>query len=180
MKNFKTRKMVLAAFFIALSIVLTHVLTISTPIVRINLGGLPILLSGALFGPVIGFTVGAIADLIGGTLAGYSINPLITLGTACVGGFMGLCVRFIPLKKISMRLLLGVIIGNLVGSVIINSLALHIFYGWTLQVLWVRIPENVFIGIAEYFLLFFLFKNKEIQKVFMQNEKQKIKGELNI
>ncbi len=161
-----TRRLVECAFFVALSIVLTHVLTISTGFVRFNLGGLPILLSGILFGPLAGFTVGAVSDLIGGTLMGYSINPFITLGTASIGGIMGLCYRHFPAKKRTLRVLSGVVLANLIGSVIINSLALRIYYGYAWSVLALRIPNNLIIGTAEFFILCHLLSHKGFLKAF--------------
>ncbi|MFI3168699.1 MAG: folate family ECF transporter S component [Faecalibacterium sp.] len=160
-----TKAMVQCALLIAISIVLTHLLTISTPFLRINLGGVPILLAGVLFGPVAGFVVGALADLIGGTLAGYSINFMITLGTALTGFCMGLCYHYLPLPKQNFRLLSGVVFGNLIGSVIVNTLALRIYYGYAWSILALRIPNNIVLGAAEFFVLWCLCKNKALMKV---------------
>ena len=77
-----TRTLTVLALLIAMSIVFSRVLSISTGFVRFNLGSLPVLLAGIVFGPGAGFAVGALADMIGGILAGYAINPLITLGAA--------------------------------------------------------------------------------------------------
>ena len=80
-----TRTLTVLALLIAMSIVFSRVLSISTGFVRFNLGSLPVLLAGIVFGPGAGFAVGALADIIGGILAGYAINPLITLGAASIG-----------------------------------------------------------------------------------------------
>ena len=38
--------------------------------------------------------MGAVADMIGGVLAGYAINPLITLGAGAIGLVAGqMCIR---------------------------------------------------------------------------------------
>ena len=79
------RTLTAMALLIAMSIVFSRVLSISTGFVRFNLGSLPVLLAGILFGPWAGFVVGMVADIIGGVLAGYAINPLITLGAASIG-----------------------------------------------------------------------------------------------
>ena len=78
------RKLTMLALLTAMSIVFARVLSISTGFVRFNLGSLPTLLAAVLFGPVEGFAVGAVADMIGGTLSGYAINPLITLGAGSI------------------------------------------------------------------------------------------------
>ena len=84
------RTLTAMALLIAMSIVFSWVLSISTGFVRFNLGSLPVLLAGILFGPWAGFVVGMVADIIGGVLAGYAINPLITLGAASIGLVGGL------------------------------------------------------------------------------------------
>ena len=79
------RTLTMLALLVAMSIVFSRVLSISTGFVRFNLGSLPVLLAALLFGPWAGFAVGAVADMIGGVLAGYAINPLITLGAGAIG-----------------------------------------------------------------------------------------------
>ena len=74
MKNeskISVRTLTAMALLIAMSIVFSRVLSISTGFVRFNLGSLPVLLAGILFGPWAGFVVGMVADIIGGVLAGY-------------------------------------------------------------------------------------------------------------
>ena len=86
------RTLVMLALLVAMSIVFSRVLSISTGFVRFNLGSLPVLLAALLFGPGAGFAVGAVADIIGGVLAGYAINPLITLGAGDHWSGGGLCL----------------------------------------------------------------------------------------
>ena len=64
------RTLVMLALLVAMSIVFSRVLSISTGFVRFNLGSLPVLLAALLFGPGAGFAVGAVADIVGGVLAG--------------------------------------------------------------------------------------------------------------
>lgn len=78
------RTLTVLALLTAMSIIFARVFTISTGFVRFNLGALPVLLAAVLFGPGGGFAVGALADMIGGVLSGYAINPLITLGAGAV------------------------------------------------------------------------------------------------
>ena len=108
MKNTKnsTRTLTVLALLIAMSIVFSWVLSISTGFVRFNLGSLPVLLAALLFGPGAGFAVGAVADMIGGVLAGYAINPLITLGAGAIGLVAGLAWQKMPGLRIGLRLLL--------------------------------------------------------------------------
>ena len=68
------RTLVMLALLVAMSIVFSRVLSISTGFVRFNLGSLPVLLAALLFGPGAGFAVGAVADIIGGVLVGIGFD----------------------------------------------------------------------------------------------------------
>ena len=103
-----TRTLTVLALLIAMSIVFSRVLSISTGFVRFNLGSLPVLLAGIVFGPGAGFAVGALADMIGGILAGYAINPLITLGAASIGLVGGWLWQTLHTLRLGQRLLLSV------------------------------------------------------------------------
>lgn len=70
-----TRKLVMASFLTALSIVFTRFLFLMVPLgglpaLRLSFGESPIMLSGILFGPLIGGLTGLAADLVG-----VVINP---------------------------------------------------------------------------------------------------------
>lgn len=70
-KNISTKNMVQSGFLVAISIVLTRVLVLMpTNTLRLSLGEVPLMVSGFLFGPVIGGISGMAADLIG-----IAINP---------------------------------------------------------------------------------------------------------
>lgn len=73
--RFTTRKLVMASFLTALSIVFTRFLFLMVPLgglpaLRLSFGESPIMLSGILFGPLIGGLTGLAADLVG-----VVINP---------------------------------------------------------------------------------------------------------
>ena len=135
------RTLTMLALLVAMSIVFSRVLSISTGFVRFNLGSLPVLLAALLFGPGAGFAVGAVADMIGGVLAGYAINPLITLGAGAIGLVTGLAWQKLPGLRTGLRLQISVLLGHFVGSMVITSLALRIFYGYPWAALAVRIPN---------------------------------------
>ena len=165
MKNTKnsTRTLTVLALLIAMSIVFSRVLSISTGFVRFNLGSLPVLLAGIVFGPGAGFAVGALADMIGGVLAGYAINPLITLGAAAIGLVGGLLWQKLPhALRLGQRLLLSVLAAHVVGSIVINSLALRILYGYAWSVLAARIPNALVLTAVNTVLLRLLMENKAV------------------
>ena len=164
MKNTKnsTRTLTVLALLIAMSIVFSRVLSISTGFVRFNLGSLPVLLAGIVFGPGAGFAVGALADMIGGILAGYAINPLITLGAASIGLVGGWLWQTLHTLRLGQRLLLSVVAAHVVGSIVINSLALRIFYGYAWSVLAARIPNALVLTAVNTVLLRLLMENKAV------------------
>ena len=158
-----TRTLTVLALLIAMSIVFSRVLSISTGFVRFNLGSLPVLLAGIVFGPGAGFAVGALADMIGGILAGYAINPLITLGAASIGLVGGwLWQTLSHTLRLGQRLLLSVVAAHVVGSIIINSLTLHIFYGYAWSVLAARVPNALILTAVNTVLLRLLMENKAV------------------
>ena len=146
------------ALLVAMSIVFSRVLSISTGFVRFNLGSLPVLLAALLFGPGAGFAVGAVADIIGGVLAGYAINPLITLGAGAIGLVAGYAWQ-------KLRLSISVLLGHFVGSMVINSLALRIFYGYAWSVLLARIPNALVLSAVNIVLLRILLENRSLMKL---------------
>ena len=169
MKNesrISVRTLTAMALLIAMSIVFSRVLSISTGFVRFNLGSLPVLLAAVVFGPGAGFAVGAVADIIGGVLAGYAINPLITLGAASIGLVGGWLWQTLPhTLRLGQRLLLSVVAAHVVGSIVINSLALHIFYGYAWSVLAARIPNALVLSAVNIVLLRILLENRSLMKL---------------
>ena len=123
------------------------------------------LLAAVLFGPVEGFAVGAVADMIGGTLSGYAINPLITLGAGSIGLTAGLLWRALPNLRLSLRTQISVFAGHAVGSIVINSLALHLFYNYPWSVLVTRIPNALVLAAVNTVLVRLLLENKTIRGI---------------
>ena len=167
MNNPKTsvRTLTMLALLTAMSIVFSRVLSISTGFVRFNLGSLPVLLAALLFGPGAGFAVGAVADLIGGVLAGYAINPLITLGAGAIGFAAGLAWQKLPEMRLGLRLQISVLLGHFVGSMVITSMALRIFYGYPWATLAVRIPNALILSAVNTVLLRILLENRSLMKL---------------
>ena len=161
-KKTSVRTLTMLALLVAMSIVFSRVLSISTGFVRFNLGSLPVLLAAVVFGPGAGFAVGAVADIIGGVLAGYAINPLITLGAGSVGLVSGLLFQKLSSLRLGLRLQISILAGHLVGSVVINSLALHLFYGYQWPVLAARIPNAIVLSAVNTVLVRILLENKAL------------------
>ena len=152
-KKTSVRTLTMLALLVAMSIVFSRVLSISTGFVRFNLGSLPVLLAAVVFGPGAGFAVGAVADIIGGVLAGYAINPLITLGAGAIGLVAGFAWQ--KLSSLSTNLRLAAI----------TSLALRLFYGYPWATLAVRIPNALILSAVNVVLLRILLENRSLMKL---------------
>lgn len=106
-----------------------------------------------------------VADIIGGVLAGYAINPLITLGAASIGLVGGLGWQKLSNLRTGNRLWCSVLAAHFVGSMVINSLALHIFYGYAWAVLVARIPNALVRTAVNTVLLRILLENRALMAV---------------
>lgn len=147
------------ALFIALSMVFKQLGITAGPF-RISFENLPILLSGIMFGPVIGFIVGAAADIFGCIFMGYSINPFITLGAASIGLISGIVYFYFFENKPTLRVIAAVAFAHVIGSMIIKSFGLFVLYHYEIPALLLRIPLYIIIGTVEGYVTYLLMKNK--------------------
>ncbi len=161
------RLTVFSALLSAVSIVCGKYLAFNIgEFIRFSFENLPIIFAGMAFGPIVGMAVGAVSDLVGSLLVGYAINPIITLGAVAVGlvsgasyFFKGKGGKFSHLIKIS----LTAAASHLVGSVLIKSVGLAVFYDMPLIILMLwRLLNYLIVGSLEGFILYHLLKNKRI------------------
>lgn len=152
------------ALFIALSIVFGKFLAINvTSSIRISLENLPIIVAAVAYGPVAGAVVAALADLIGCILVGYTINPIITLGAVTIGLIAGIFSMLNCNKHL--RNLLTVVPAHIVGSIVIKTIGLYIYYKMPFWLtLGSRIVVYAITAAAEIIILHILFSQKIIQK----------------
>ncbi len=159
--------MVCASLLAAMSIVCGKYLALGVgQVLRFSFENLPVMLSGILFGPVIGIVTGAIADLVGSLMVGYAINPIVTLGAMAVGGISGFIFMLASKNahmKMGISLLLSVLSAHLFGSVLIKTAGLAAFYDmpFILLLAW-RAFNYLIIGAAEYFLIYVILKNRAV------------------
>ena len=158
----------LAAMLTAMSVVIgifcKNFLNFGGGLFRITFENLPIILSGILFGPVIGAVVGVATDMVSYFLSAqvYPPNLIVTLGAATVGLLSGTVSRWIIKKRGYAQIILSGIVAHLAGSVVIKSIGLYQFYG--VAILW-RIPLYIFIISIELLLLCLLYKNASFRKL---------------
>ena len=132
---------------------------------RFSLENTPILMSGVFFGPLAGFATGLVGDILGCFYCGYAINPVITLGAALVGGLSGLiyCKLLVQTPDLA-RLIVAVYLAHIVGNMIVKSIGLYLWMGYSIPLLAWRIPTYLIIGAAEIVLLRILLSNQTLNK----------------
>lgn len=156
-----TRVMIISALFVAMSFTLGKFLQI--PIgdsIRISLENLTILMAGIFFGPFVGGAVAVVADLVGCLLKGYAINPIITIGAASIGILSGVVSTYLRNKNMTLNIAVSIAVAHIVGSILIKSVGLYIYFGTPLEVLAFRIPTYIATGAIEFVIITLLLKNK--------------------
>ena len=159
-----TRLLVMLSALGAIGIILGKFLAFNvTDFMRFSLENITIIFAGIVFGPLYGAALGAVQDLVGCLAVGYAINPIITLGCALTGLLSGLVYKVSEGLPSPIKLSLAVLAGHLVGSVIVKSIGLSLFYSlpFFVTLLW-RVLNYVIVGAAEAFLLYFLLKSKQL------------------
>ncbi|MBP2649858.1 MAG: hypothetical protein H6Q74_683 [Firmicutes bacterium] len=134
MQIISTKSLVFAALFIALSIIFTHVFAIQTTFIRIDFGFLAIAICSMMFGPLIGGTVAAIADIIGCMIFTPNLYfPGFSLSAFAIGIIYGL---FFHNRSISLvRSFLANIVILLFVSLAMNTIWLSILYNKAVTVI---------------------------------------------
>ena len=168
-----TKVLIVAALLVAMSIVLGKFGAVNIGnSIRIGFGGLPIQMAGIFFGPVIGAVVGLVADVLGCILKGYSINPIITIGSTCIGLFSGLVFHYAlrPIKNhLLPRIAISTVAAHIVGSMLITSFGLYAYYHTPFQTLILRVPIYLITAALETAIIYLMLKNKafsaELEKV---------------
>lgn len=88
-----TKKLIVSAQLLALDVVLTRLLAINTPLMKIGLGFAAVALCAILYGPWWAALVAALGDLVGALLFPTgAFFPGFTLTAACTGFIFGLCL----------------------------------------------------------------------------------------
>ncbi|MFM1537930.1 folate family ECF transporter S component [Helcococcus ovis] len=161
--KFNLQSFIMATLLTAISIILTRFLSFYlTPNMRIGIGSLPIIFSGAVLGPFLGALTGVAADLIGIMINPGGVPHLgFTLSSTLTGLIPGI-IFFIIFNKNNENQNLKILLTNLFifGFIhlILNSIWLSQLSGLSIWFLIIsRLPkiliESVFTGILLKLLL---------------------------
>ena len=160
--------MTMAAMLTAMSVVIgifcKSLLNFGGGLFRITFENLPILMSGIMFGPIVGGIVGAATDIISYLLSNqaYPINLIVTLGATSVGIVSGLFSKCVFKKRGFSRIIFSSAFAHIVGSKIIKPIGLFQFYQWA--VLW-RVPMYLVIAPIEILIICLMYKNRTVKKL---------------
>ena len=163
-----TVTLTVAAMLTAISIVIgifcKNFLNFGGGLFRVTFENLPIILSGIMYGPVVGGMVGVATDLVSYLLSSQSYPPnlIVTLGCAAVGIVSGAVSRYL-IKTPGMRqIIMSGALAHIVGSMIIKPIGLYTFYG---MYVWVRIPLYLMIAPIEIAIICLLYKNSNFRRL---------------
>lgn len=126
---FTAKCLVYCSMLTALQIVIARFVSITPmPGVRFSLEAVPVVLSGLLFGPVAGMTVGFGADFIGSLFQPFGYNPLFCLPPILYGLCGGLLRSYVREKTSFLRVFLTYMPAVLLGSLLWQSVTLAYVY----------------------------------------------------
>ena len=131
---------------------------------RVTFENLPIIMTGIIYGPIVGGIVGAASDLVSYLFSAqvYPPNLIVTLGAMTVGIVSGICSKLIVRKKGNTQIIISGLCAHILGSMIIKPIGLYQFYG--MLVLW-RIPLYLVIAPIEIFIICILLKRRSLARL---------------
>ena len=163
-KKTSVRTLTMLALLVAMSIVFSRVLSISTGFVRFNLAVCRCCWRRWCSAPAQALRW-ARWRYHRRCAGGYAINPLITLGAGAIGLVAGFAWQKLSSLSTNLRLAASVLLGHFVGSMVITSLALRLFYGYPWATLAVRIPNALILSAVNVVLLRILLENRSLMKL---------------
>lgn len=118
---------------------------------RVTFENLPVILAGILFGPLAGVVCGVCADVISClSSTNPALNPLITVGAACVGFCAGIVPRVFVKRRGPVQYAAAVFSAHLLGQVAIKSIAKLIWFGMPWWGVFVGLGISIIVGILEF------------------------------
>ncbi len=157
----------LGALSVVIGIICKNFLNFGNGLFRVTFENFPIILSGILFGPAVGGTVGIVSDMVSYFLStqSFAISPIVTIGAALVGIVSGLVSNYVIKKRSNARIIFSVIIAHLIGSIIVKTFGIFAYYNMSYGMLILyRLPTYAVISAVESFFICLIFRHKAFEK----------------
>ncbi len=164
----RVRSLTIAAMLAAMSVIIgifcKNTLNFGEGLFRVTFENFPIIISGILFGPIVGSAVGITSDLISYLLSfqTYPPNLIVTLGAAMIGVISGCVSQFAIRKRGTLQIIVAGFCSHAIGSMLIKPIGLFSYYEWAVLF---RIPLYLIIAPLEIFIMCMLFKNSIFKKM---------------
>lgn len=169
----QVRTITICAMLAAVGIALGSV-SIQMEHMRISFAGIPVMISGYLFGPVVGSIFAGVLDILK-----YLVKPVgaffpaLTLVMVLKGCIYGCFFYRRPLSLF--RVLAALFVSGLVCNVILNTLCLSVLYGKAFMTLLPpRILQNLILWPVDSLIFFHVSKLLEMAGVFRVFRKNKV------
>ena len=160
-----TKKLIVSAQLLALDVVLTRLLAINTPVMKIGFGFAAVALCAVLYGPWWAALTAALGDIVGALLFPTgAFFPGFTLTAACTGFIFGLCL-YRRSKSLLWPILAAVLNVVLVSFLLNTAMISYISgtpYATLLKARAVQLAVMLPVQIA---VLFFLSRSTVIKKL---------------
>lgn len=171
--KFSSQVITVSAMLIALGVILSFLRIPLSTVTEITLTGLPIAVGGYMFGPWIGFLIGALIDI-----CGYFASPRgaffpgFTISTALTGMIYGLLLYrrwwddqaggrgfAVGSKKLLVRIAAAHLLKTVFISLMLNCFWLSIFYGMDFSAVFLAsVPKEAINFPIEVFLIFSIIR----------------------
>lgn len=154
----------LAAVSAVIGIVCKNFLTFNI-YYRITFENLPVILAGLLFGPFVGAAVGVAADAASCLMStNPALNPLISLGAACVGFCAGAVPKWLLPRRGTPQIALSVAAAHLIGQVLVKSLAKMVWYYMPWYGGFIGLGISLGVGIGEFFAIRYILSRGNLMR----------------
>ncbi|MGL6199308.1 MAG: folate family ECF transporter S component [Lachnospiraceae bacterium] len=127
MKN-NVKALINVSLLVAIEVILSRFCSVSTPVVKVGFGFVPIAICAIMYGPVCGGIAGGLADLVGAVL--FPIGPFFpgfTVSAALTGIIFGLFLY--KRRDTNWQLVGAVAINCIVISLFLSTYWISVLYG---------------------------------------------------
>ena len=174
MKLSPVMKITTAAMLMGLAIIFNKLLVIQIPpFIRIGIAAVPIMMSSVLLGPVYGFFVGAIADVLGYFMfdtSNFPYSPFVTISFVILGVlpyFLLMLTRKLRYQKHPIPysyVLMGAIWTFLLVFILMNDSVTVSGHTYQIDLLWKILIPIISAVVFGFFTWFIYYLNRRFQK----------------